>query len=575
MEAARRERPPKTELDRTVIPADHDREHVKWDDREVTDDYPSSIPDLLNQRGISATRIHHVLATLADGSWWSPRELVRATAVAHRLVDTTLASLGTEVERDGERVRLARPDDYLRYHHSQPADPFPVTDAKYAEIAAELQRIVAEAPPPRTELDHVAATADTALRRGVLLDSQFALPGARLLFVGDHDLTSLATAMVCPEVEARVVDIDERTLEYIDTIAGRLGLAVRCYFADLRLGLPSSLQTDSELVFTDPPYTPEGVEMFVRRGLEGLADFRQARLLLAYGASETTPTLTAKTQARLLRLNIAIEAMWPDFNRYTGAEAIGAASDLYVLRPTSRTHDPRTTAARPRIYSRGENATETEGVLPETHARTVLERSAADTAVGTWPTTATGSVRQSVRLEEWLASPRQVDRAAINLTGGWEDLLLRVILASSAAETHVLVSAANPHTRQNGYPRLQRLLRPRFDLRVLERQPSSGYTILVASGQEASSPSTPAERLLLHCQQRAHGNLTSTLREGLVRVASECGTPLNKKGARHRVAGAASELSGFSLLTLPEHRIAEMVSVTQALTAELSAPRQQ
>ncbi|WP_246062152.1 bis-aminopropyl spermidine synthase family protein [Haloactinospora alba] len=540
----------------------------------MTDDYPSSIPDLLNQHGINATRIHHVLATLSDGSWWSPRELVRATAVPHRLVDSTLVSLGTEVERDGDRVRLARPDEYLRYHRSRAADPFPPSGTEHAEAAEQLRRIVAEAPPPRTELDHVAATAETALRRGVLLDSRFALSGARLLFVGDHDLTSLATAMVCPDVEARVVDIDERTLEYIDTTAGRLGLAVRCYFADLRLDLPSSLQAGSDLVFTDPPYTPEGVETFVRRGLEGLADFRQARLLLAYGASETTPTLTAKTQTRLLRLNLAIEAMWPDFNRYTGAEAIGAASDLYVLRPTPRTPAPRTTTDRPRIYSRGENAAESEGVLPETSARAVLERSAADTTVGAWPVTPADPARQSVRLEDWLSSPTPADRAAVNLTGGWEDLLLRVVLASSAAETHVLVSAANPHARKDGYTRLQRLLRPRFDLRILERQPTPGYTLLVASERE-TAPSTPAERLLLHCQQRAHGNLTSVLREGLVRVASESGAPVNKKGARHRVAGTASQLSGFSLLTLPEHRTAELVSVTRSLTAELPAPRQQ
>ncbi|MBN3585469.1 bis-aminopropyl spermidine synthase family protein, partial [Algoriphagus aestuarii] len=107
----------------------------------------------------------------------------------------------------------------------------------------------------------------------------------------------------------------------IDTAAARLGRNVRCYFADLRVGLPPAVRGSADLVFTDPPYTPEGVELFVRRGLEGAVDPKNTRILLAYGASETTPALAARVQQRFTRLHLAIEALWPDFNRYLGAEA--------------------------------------------------------------------------------------------------------------------------------------------------------------------------------------------------------------------------------------------------------------
>ncbi|MFD0804290.1 bis-aminopropyl spermidine synthase family protein, partial [Streptomonospora algeriensis] len=208
----------------------------------------------------------------------------------------------------------------------------------------------------------VAATAETALRRGLLLRSRFALEGAQLLCVGDHDLTSLAATLVSPGLQAVVVDIDERMLAYIDDAARRLGLPVHCYFADLRLGLPEAVRGRADLAFTDPPYTPEGVESFLRRGLEGLAEPQRGRLLLAYGASETTPALTAKTQSRLSAMGLVTEALWPDFNRYLGAEAIGAASDMYVLRPTARTPQAaRGSGGKARVYSRGANAAEAAG----------------------------------------------------------------------------------------------------------------------------------------------------------------------------------------------------------------------
>ena len=90
----------------------------------------------------------------------------------------------------------------------------------HAGLLARMDELIAKAPRGRHTLDHVAATADTVVRRALLLDARFWLAGARLLCVGDHDLTSLATAMLHPGVEVTVVDVDERILAYIDD-AGR------------------------------------------------------------------------------------------------------------------------------------------------------------------------------------------------------------------------------------------------------------------------------------------------------------------------------------------------------------------
>ena len=70
-----------------------------------------------------------------------------------------------------------------------------------------------------------------------------------------------------------------------------------------------------------------------------------------------TPALALKVQEALGPLHLAYEAIWPDFNRYAGAPAIGSASDLYVLRPTSRTWKALGPAAvGTRIYTQGPQA---------------------------------------------------------------------------------------------------------------------------------------------------------------------------------------------------------------------------
>ncbi|MDT0303402.1 bis-aminopropyl spermidine synthase family protein [Streptomonospora wellingtoniae] len=544
---------------------------------------PSGPHALLAARGGGAARVYRVPAALAEGGWWTPRELVRRTAAAHRTVEGVIDALADEVEwdADGARVRLVRPEDFAGYGRPETADPVAHLRSDHEAAAAELRRLVDGAPDPRTDLDHVAATADTALRRGLMLRARFPAAGTRLLCVGDHDLTALAAALVCPGLQAVVVDIDERMLAYIDGAAARLGLPVRCHFADLRLGLPDAVRGGADAVFTDPPYTPEGVELFVRRGVEGLADHRDGRVLLAYGASETTPALTAGTQGRLGGLGLVTEALWPDFNRYLGAEAIGAASDLYVLRPTGRTpQTARGTGARARVYSRGANAAEAAGALGEAEARAVVERVAAEAAVGEWPDGALDPVPapgggqprapRRVRLGTWLESPGEAGRAAVNLTGGWEDLLARVLLAAPGPQAAAVVPASHPQVRDRaGQQELAGLLEPRWSVRFLRGTPGPRLTTVHAV--ELPGGGDPAERLLLHCQRRAHGRLAATLREGLVRVAAEAGTPVNKRTARRAVPEAAPWLSGHTLLDLPAHRMPLLREAAAELAARAAA----
>ena len=505
---------------------------------------------LLGEAGIDSRRLRHALALLTDGQWRTLAGLVRQTATARRGIEALLREL--ELERSGERFRVppAHSPDYqdLLALAPPPEDPVAHLVPHYAAALERVTELIATAPRARHALDHVAATPDTVLRRALLLGARFWLPGARLLCVGDHDLTSLAVKLVHPETDVTVVDVDERVLAHIDAA----GLDVRTRWADLRLGLPPSAHAH-DLALTDPPYTPEGVSLFVARALEGLKD--DGRVLLAYGASERTPALALKVQNALSALNLTYEALYPDFNRYFGAEAIGSAADLYVLRPTTRTRPAvasRLDRVATAIYTQGPQSVESAPA-----ALAPFPAEGADLLVGDWP----GSLSlPRVRLTTWLAKPyaATLDRVAIAVPAGLEGALPRLLLATRAPHVHVVL--AEP-------PVIPTVLTSVYDF-------TADGTVLHAVRRP--HPADAETLVLRRVLDSGHAKLANTWREALISLARAQGAALTKNEARALIRQAAPWADDLTPLEAPLHRLAalpaQVASTVQALATATTPP---
>src|SRR5207248_7771208 len=222
----------------------------------------------------------------------------------------------------------------------------------------------------------------TMARRALYLVGEYELAGASVLCLGDHDLTSLAVGSAEPGAELTVVDVDEPVLDHVAGSAARLGLPLTAAWADLRLVLPPSLAGTADLAFTDPPYTTEGMRLFLVRALEALRPSGHERVAFCFGTGERHLVKAVEVQSLLTELRLALEAMLPGFNRYQGAEAIGARSDLYICRPIRRARVGEPTAARSgrskrrtptRIYTRGPAAEEAPvRLLPEPVAKAAV-----------------------------------------------------------------------------------------------------------------------------------------------------------------------------------------------------------
>jgi hypothetical protein len=513
--------------------------------------------------GVAARPVRGLIARLAEGRATLP-QLVAATGLPRREVEAAIRALADDADHGpgGVTIRAERAEEYRdRFGYAQlgrtaPADPLAARLADNPDLLADLAALTAGVPPPLRALDHVPATPETAARRALWLDGTFDLAGARLLCVGDHDLTGLAAALANPALAVTVVDLDERLLEYVDAQAAKRGLDVRCLYADLRHGLPPAAQESADLVFTDPPYTPEGVRLFVARGLAGLRDREHGRVVVAYGYGGQ-PGLGAKVQQAIHGLHLAYEAVLPGFNRYVGAEAIGSASDLYVCRPTARTWRAleHATGEAAHIYTHGPQSVEAAPPPPD---HTAAPRPAA-IGDGGIPLADVLAGTAAARLPR----PRVIDADLAGDPGGW---LLRLLLALDAEALSVLVPNNHPHlASEHGQRELAGLVGTKYALRFLRSTPDNHHAIVRATAVDPASLA-PADRAVRYVLDHANARLGTSWRDGLVRASRAGDAPLDRAAATalSRAAVPDPGLLDLRPVEIPRHRLAELLELIRA-----------
>lgn len=538
---------------------------MKPDIEDAGDGSPGAVRELLAAAGISARRLRTVLRLLTERSL-TLADLIRESGVDRRAVEALLAALGDDVVRDRDRLRiaalaeptyraLARVDQLAA---TDLADPLAPLMAANPGLLDQVQRWVAEAPQARKSLDHVPATAWTVARRALWLEASFDLDDARLLCVGDHDLTSLAVAAVNPRVAVTVVDVDDAVLASIDA-AGQP--SVRCLWSDLRFGLAPGARGWGDLVFTDPPYTPEGVRLFLGRGLEGLRQRDQARLVMAYGFGADHPGLGLKVQQAVAGLNLVYEAVLPGFNCYEGAQAVGSRSDLYVLRPTS--HSPQSLDARVvNIYTHGAQSLEGAPVALDADVASALRAAAAGPAG--LPVVAVGPGDPVTLTAVFAGSPPAsvaTSGVAVNLTGDPGGWLVRVLLALDAPRLALLVPNNHADLANEAAQRgLLETVGVKYRLKLRRSTPGPRHAIVEATRVNPDDLD-PAQRTLRAVLDRAHGKVGNTWREALIRAAAATGVTMTKNEARAKIRESVATpwVLDEPLLWLPRHRITELI----------------
>jgi predicted methyltransferase len=210
--------------------------------------------------------------------------------------------------------------------------------AKYNQVLEILKRYEDKRPAPERKYDQFTATMKTTAKRASLLDQNKNIEGKRLLFLGDDDFTSIAVSNFRKASSITVLDIDDRIIDTIGKVAREENLQISLGNYNARKTLPDEYKQKFDVVFTDPPYTPEGIKLFVSRAIQALDSQNQsAQIYLCYGNSDRAKERFLPIYELLTSSGLMIRWVFDKFNRYNGAESIGSASSLFVLEITLKT----------------------------------------------------------------------------------------------------------------------------------------------------------------------------------------------------------------------------------------------
>lgn len=186
-------------------------------------------------------------------------------------------------------------------------------------------------PKPDRNLDQFTATTVTTVKRVAKLAKNGDLGGKEIAFLGDDDLVSIGAALTHQCKRVTVFEIDDRLNKLITQISQENNLNIEVIKQDLRQPIDKSHFDKYDLVFTDPPYTKEGINIFLNQAIKLIKKNFLGRIYLCYGNSDRAREREIEIQKLILDHNLIIKTKLNQFNKYNGAESIGSQSSLYIL----------------------------------------------------------------------------------------------------------------------------------------------------------------------------------------------------------------------------------------------------
>jgi len=195
---------------------------------------------------------------------------------------------------------------------------------------------------PKRRYDQFIATVETTYLKCRVLIEKGVVKGKSIVFIGDDDLNSLSLASINKDYKNIVVlDIDKDIVDFINFYASENKLKnVTAFLYDARDPLDKKFIDSFDVVVFDPPYTKVGVSLFLQRAFDLLGpvrNFESKYVFMYYGCSFKSPEKKLKVQEIINRYGFTIEDRIEKFARYSGADSIGNASSLYVLKVNSFT----------------------------------------------------------------------------------------------------------------------------------------------------------------------------------------------------------------------------------------------
>ncbi len=199
-------------------------------------------------------------------------------------------------------------------------------------------------PSADLSVDQAHCTIETSGERSLLALKHHMLVGKKILCIGDDDLVSVSLGLLLKKLygdlkhsttEIHVVDIDRRLLDYIDKLSVKYQLPITCHEVNLRACLPDGLKGQFDCFYTDPPYTLEGLTLFLSRGITGLKHKKGLPIFFSYAHNSYDNGHIVLS--RVCEMGLSVNKIMPRFNHYEGASILGNIGQMMILNTTSST----------------------------------------------------------------------------------------------------------------------------------------------------------------------------------------------------------------------------------------------
>src|SRR5258708_3611316 len=133
---------------------------------------------------------------------------------------------------------------------------------------ALMKHIVRERPTPDVSITQRPVTPETSLNRISYMFNRRDIEGRNIVFIGDDDLSSIATAIHGTAKSITVLEVDTRILTNIEKVAKEYGWMINLVEYDAQHSIPGPLVGQFDIYFTDPAPTIPCFELILSRAVE-------------------------------------------------------------------------------------------------------------------------------------------------------------------------------------------------------------------------------------------------------------------------------------------------------------------
>ncbi len=141
---------------------------------------------------------------------------------------------------------------------------------EFEEILSKYREIARNRPETCEMYDQGFLGAEDVLRRVEFMYERGDLLNTRIFAVGDDDLFSIASTLTGLPEKVNVIDIDDRLIDFINSVAEEYSLPVEAEVCDAQEELPEKFRKKYDVFVTDPVETIPGLKLFLSRGVSAL-----------------------------------------------------------------------------------------------------------------------------------------------------------------------------------------------------------------------------------------------------------------------------------------------------------------